>query len=229
VRILLLEDEPIQLDLATRWLTEAGHTVDAFSRGQEALKAVQREGFDLAVLDWMVPDLSGEEILRWLRMRDSRLPVIFATSRDEEEEIAHILGLGADDYAVKPLRRLEFLARVEALRRRSANREEREGQPFEVGAYTVDPRTRSIKLNGTVVKMTPRMSAVGIILFSKRGELVLRTRLYEEVWGQRAELDTRTVDTHVSRLRSALELDGRHGWRLTSVYQQGYRLEEAAS
>ncbi len=225
MRILLLEDDPDQLSIARHWLEEHGHAVHGFANGDEAIKAIERDRFDLAILDWMVPGTNGEAVLLWIRKRDKRMPVVFATARDEEDEIVHILGVGADDYVVKPLRRREFVARVEALGRRSGETQ-RAVQPFEVGPYRIDPAKRSVALAGQVVKMTPRMFAVAILLFRKHGELVSRGQIYEEAWGRREQPDTRTVDTHVSRLRTALELDGRHGWKLSSVYQLGYRLEE---
>lgn len=228
MRIILLEDDPDQLAIARLWLEEKGHQVHGFPRGAEVIRAVERETFDLAILDWMVPDVSGEEVLRWIRKREGRTPVMFATAKDEESEIVHILGLGADDYVVKPLRRMEFLARVEALGRRYGGATAGVDEVIVAGPYRVDGRTRTVALGGEVVKLTPRMAAVALVLFRKRGELVSRGQLYEEVWGRREALETRTVDTHVSRLRQALQLDGRHGWKLTSVYQHGYRLEEAA-
>ena len=227
MRILLLEDDPIQLALAQRWLEEASHAVMGVTRGNDAMKVLGRDTFDLAILDWMIPDLGGDELLRWIRQRHRRLPVMFATARDEEHEVADILRLGADDYVVKPLRRLEFVARVEALGRRSGALVEEADRPIEVGAYRLDPGARVVTLGGRAVKLTPRMMEVALFMFRRRGELVSRSHLYEEVWGRKEPLDTRTVDTHMSRLRQALELDGRHGLRLGSVYQHGYRLEVA--
>ena len=227
MRILYLDDDPLQLKLARAWLEEQGHTVIACAKGADAIKAVERDSFDLAILDWMVPDVSGEEVLRWIRSRGHGIPVMFATSNDSEEEVVHILDLGADDYLVKPLRPREFLARIEALSRRLGAGTPAEREAVELGPYRLDSRTRTISVDGRPVKMTPRMVAVASILFRKAGELVSRAHLYEQAWGRREQLDTRTVDTHVSRLRSALELDGRHGWRLASVYQHGYRLEKA--
>ena len=227
MRILLVEDDPIQLELAQSWLEGNGHSVLGATSGNAALKALERDSFDLAIFDWMVPDLSGQELLRWVRQRQKRLPVMVATSRDDEIEIATVLNLGADDYVVKPLRRLEFLARVDALGRRAGLLGADADDPFDIGPYRVEPRRRAISLAGRAIKMTPRMAEVAVLLFRKRGELVSRAQLYEQVWGQREALDSRTVDTHVSRLRQALELDGRHGWRLSAVYHHGYRLENA--
>jgi len=228
MRILLVEDDPIQLELAQSWLEGNRHLVVGATSGNAALKALERDSFDVAIFDWMIPDVSGQELLRWVRKRQKRLPVMFATSRDDELEIATVLNLGADDYVVKPLRRLEFVARVEALGRRAGVLVNEMDEAFEIGPYRVDPASRAISLAGRVVKMTPRMADVALLLFRKRGELVSRAQLYEQVWGHREALDSRTVDTHVSRLRQALELDGRHGWRLSAVYHHGYRLETAA-
>jgi DNA-binding response OmpR family regulator len=112
---------------------------------------------------------------------------------------------------------------VNALARRVAGRES--DADIDAPPYRVRPAANRVELNGMEVKMTPRMAQVAIALFRKRGELVSRAYLYEVVWGRRERLDTRTVDTHISRVRTALELDGRHGWRLGTVYQHGYRLE----
>jgi len=227
IRVLLVEDDPIQLRLATSWLEEAGHLVSGQTRAAAAIKQMQRESFDLVVVDWMLPEISGEDLLRWIRSRQRRLPVMFATARDEEEEIASILQLGADDYIVKPLRRLEFLARIDALARRSGL--DNEATRIELGPYAIDLPTRTITLDGKTANMTPRMVEIAIMLFRRHGELVSRAHLYEHIWGVAGEPNTRTLDTHVSRLRNALQLDGRHGWRLAAIYQHGYRLEKTAT
>lgn len=227
MRILLLEDDPLQMELARAWLEANGHRVHGVASGTDAMRALERDTFDMAIFDWMVPELEGDELLRWLRQRERRMPVMFATSRDEEEEVAAILALGADDYVAKPLRRLEFLARVDALGRRAGLLESVGDEALELGPWRLERATRTVMLQGRPVKMTPRMTEVAFMIFRRRGELVSRAQLYEQVWGHRTELDTRTVDTHVSRLRQALELDGRHGWKLSAVYQHGYRLEES--
>lgn len=226
MRILLLEDEELQRRLVTTWLEEAGHNVQGCSTGAEAITAVERDSFDLAVLDWEVPQASGEEVLRWIRIRKMIFPVLFATSRDEEDGIIHVLGLGADDYLVKPLRKGEFLARIAALGRR-ARAPAGDAGVIEVGVYRADLTTHDFHIRGEPVRMTPRMRHVAALLFRKCGQVVSRREIYEEVWGHREQMESRSVDTHVSRLRKALQLDGANGLRLTSVYQHGYRLEES--
>jgi two-component system, OmpR family, response regulator RegX3 len=225
MRILHLDDHPLQLDLARAWLEPQGHELVSVTTGGEAIAAMQDSGpFDLVILDWMVPGMSGEEVLRWIRERDQRVPVMFATSNEDEAEIVHILDLGADDYLTKPLRRMEFLARVNALLRRAAP-----AGPTPAGElqpYQLDRATRTVLLQGNTVRMSARMNDLAFHLFDRRGQIVSRREIFKQVWGYSRELESRTVDTFVSRLRTALELDGRHGWRIVSVYQHGYRLEK---
>lgn len=224
MRILYLEDEPLQASLIRGWLEAEGHSVATHGRGVDAIKALEAETFDMAILDWMLPDLSGEHVLQWIRRRWPAMPVLFATAEGEEREIVHILGMGADDYLVKPLRRAEFIARLKALARR-AHLQDAPPAVLELGPYRVDPLNRTIHLEGELVSMTPRMLALALMLFARRGEIVTRAEIYREVWGHVRPLETRTVDTHASRVRRALLLDGRHGLKLVSVYQHGYRLE----
>jgi two-component system response regulator RegX3 len=224
LRILLLEDHPPHSSLARDWLAEEGHVVHAFARGRDAIKAIERESFDLAILDWMVADSSGEEVLRWIRQRRAEMRVLFATSHENQDQIVRVLEMGADDYLVKPLRRAEFLARV-MVADRLMPRPARAVQAFDLPPYRIDAEGHAIYLNGSEVRLTPRLVSVAILLFRRHGELVSRAEMYEQVWGIREALATRSVDTHVSRLRTLLELDGRHGWKLTSIYQHGYRLE----
>ena len=225
VKILHLDDDRFILDLARQWLEGAGHVVTACESGEGAVKAIQNDAFDLAILDRSVPDVPGEEVLRWIRTHQPRMPVIFATAHDHEEEIARILNLGADDYIVKPLRRAEFLARVVAAGRRAGVEA---NSAIEEPPYRVDAKARSITIAGAPVRLTPRLFDLASLLFSRRGELVTRAQIFLQVWGHAEPAESRTVDTHVSRLRHLLELDGRHGWRLVSVYQHGYRLERLA-
>jgi two-component system response regulator RegX3 len=226
MKILHLDDDRFLLDLARGWLEGAGHDVTTCESGAAAIRAIQAARFDLAILDWRIPDVPGDEVLRWIRTHQARMPVIFATALDEESEVAGMLDMGADDYIVKPLRRVEFLARVAAVARRAGI--EGGDAPIVEPPYVVNPKERSITLAGAPVKLSPRLYDLAHLFFARRGELVTRPQIYLQVWGHRDTSESRTVDTHVSRLRHVLELDGRHGWKLTSVYQQGYRLEPAA-
>jgi two-component system response regulator RegX3 len=228
-RIALLEDDPSQAKLVQVWLDSQGLVCRHFSRGNDILSAVLRETFDLVILDWRVPDLSGEEVLRAIRksVREP-LPVLFTTGQNREEDIVHALKAGADDYLTKPLRRLEFLARVDALLRRSRGHGREPDQPLEAGAFRVDPHGRTLHKGDTVVALTQKEFDMALLLFRNIGRLLSRSYLLDTVWGISAEVSTRTVDTHASQLRTKLGLYPEEGWRLSSVYQHGYRLERVS-
>lgn len=228
-RIAVLEDDPSQAKLLQTWITSQGYICRPFDRGGDILNAVLRDTYDLVVLDWRVPDLSGEEVCRAIRksVREP-LPVLFTTGRDREEDIVHALKAGADDYLVKPLRRMEFLARVEALLRRARGHGRDSDAPIEAGAFVIDPHGRTLHKNGVVIELTQKEFEMAALLFRNIGRLLSRSYLLDTVWGISAEVSTRTVDTHASQLRSKLDLYPEGGWRLSAVYQHGYRLERVA-
>ncbi|HEX6265753.1 MAG TPA: response regulator transcription factor [Burkholderiales bacterium] len=224
MRIAYLEDDPDQAALIRKWLEGAGHVCHHFDRGHAVQRSLARESFDLYLLDWHLPDIDGLEVLKEIRARSPRSPVIFATARDRDDDIARVLQAGADDYIAKPVRQGELLARIEAVARRMrgahAAPDVLEHAPFRIhrGARTVEREGRRIEL-------TDKEYALAEFLFMNAGRLVSRQHLLEAVWGLHAKTATRTVDTHMSRLRSKLGLVGDHGWRLASVHQFGYRLE----
>ena len=230
MRIALLEDDQDQADLVCVWLRAAGHSCHAYAMGKDLVRDAQRETFDMFLLDWEVPGMSGAQVLVWIRANIAEpVPVLFVTARQREEDIVHALSSGADDYMVKPLGRLELLARINALARRArSNRPEDEGV-LEFGRLSVDCRARQFKLDGAEVAMTQKDGELALFLLQNIGRLLSRGYILEAVWGQSAEINTRTVDTHVSRIRGKLQLTPEHGWRLSAVYQHGYRLERLES
>lgn len=228
-RIAVLEDDPSQAKLLQHWIAGHGLICHHFSRGGDIVRAVLRDTFDLVILDWQVPDLNGEEVLRAIRksVREP-VPVLFTTGRNREEDIVHALKAGADDYLVKPLRRLEFLARVDALLRRAHGRLREEEAPIEAGAFRIDLEGRALTRNGELIELTQKEFEVAALLFRNVGRLLSRSYLLDSVWGISADVSTRTVDTHISQLRNKLGLYPEEGWRLSAVYQHGYRLERSA-
>lgn len=225
MRIAILEDDAAQQELLQCWIGEAGHESYAFDTGQALQDAVRRETFDLVVLDWNLPDTSGLAILGWIRRHlDWNIPVLFTTSRDREQDIVQALGNGADDYMTKPIKRGETLARINALLRRalldSAEKPVQVYPPFEF-----DLHNQRVKLDNREVNLTHKEFQLALLLFRNTGRLLSRGYLLENVWGVRSELTTRTVDTHISRLRNKLGIRPEHGWRLNAVYHHGYRLE----
>jgi two-component system, OmpR family, response regulator RegX3 len=229
-RIAVLEDDASQARLVENWIASQGYACRLFHRGEDILKAVLRDTYDLVILDWRVPDLSGEEVLRAMRAsaRD-HVPVLFTTAQNREEDIVHALRAGADDYLAKPLRRLEFLARVEALLRRTPGRARDAERPLEAGAFVLDPSGRTLLKDGLPLELTQKEFEMAALLFRNIGRLLSRAYLLDTVWGIDADVGTRTVDTHASQLRSKLGLYPESGWRLSAVYQHGYRLEQLSA
>ena len=224
LRIALLEDDEAQAELMQNWLKDAQHDCHHFATGQKFLQALQRESFDLAILDWGLPDIPGDQVLSSLRDKHGgQIPVLFITSRGQEEDIVHALQHGADDYMSKPVKRAETLARIAALGRRSQPFNDE--QPLEFEPFIVDPSTNTLSKDGTAIELTQKEFELAYFLFRNVGRLVSRGHILESVWGTKPDLNTRTVDTHVSRLRSKLGLTPQTGWRLGAVYQHGYRLE----
>jgi two-component system, OmpR family, response regulator RegX3 len=224
VRIAILEDDPDQLALLKRWIGDDGHDVHGWLSGREAMKMAGRESFDLFMLDWQVPDVSGAEVLQWLRANVSKtVPVLFVTVRDSEQDIVFALEHGADDYMVKPVRRQELLARVHALLRRAYPSEEKKLLSFP--PFEIDIQRSEIRKDGAKIELTPKEFELSVTLFRNIGRLMSRGHLQETVWGRTGDLATRTVDTHVSQVRKKLDLRPETGYRVVPVYNYGYRLE----
>jgi DNA-binding response OmpR family regulator len=232
MRIALLEDDQDQADLVCAWLKAVGHSCRIYALGKDLVREAKRETFDMFLLDWEVPGMSGAEVLVWIRANvTEHVPVLFVTARQREEDIVHALTSGADDYMVKPLGKLELLARVEALGRRARVGERPDEAMLDYGRLRIDCQGRQVLLGGEVVPMTQKDYELTLFLLRNVGRLLSRGHILEAVWGQSAEINTRTVDTHVSRIRGKLQLTPENGWRLSAVYQHGYRLEriEAAA
>lgn len=227
MRIALLEDEAEQAELVALWLEAAEHDCQIYATAKAFMKAVSRESFDLLIVDWMLPDINGDKVVEWVRANlDWPIPIIFVTQRDSEQDIVTALELGADDYMSKPTKRMELIARVNALQRR-VNLHSTEEEQLSFGVYHMDANKRTLRLNDTPIDLTTKEFDLALFLFRNAGRVVSRGHILESVWGSTAELNTRTVDTHVSRLRRKLDINEEHGWRLRAVYQHGYRLESA--
>lgn len=226
MRIALLEDDLDQSVLLSRWLAEAGHQVSEFADGSDFLRAVLRDSYDLLLLDWELPGISGFDVLRRYRRSERRgendyTPIVFITIKGREANLVQALEAGADDYIVKPVRRRELLARIKAVTRKVFG----EGELRHTAPFVFDEDKRTISVDGEVIELTYREYDLALFLFRKQGRVISRTHLLESIWGRHGgDLHTRTVDTHISRLRKKLGLEER-GWKLTAVYQQGYRLE----
>jgi DNA-binding response OmpR family regulator len=197
-----------------------------FPTASDFRRRLGNEAVDLVLLDRSLPDARGLEVLSWIRQSpNASLPVIFLTASGDEADIVEGLAAGADDYVVKPPKQGELLARVAAvLRRRGVDAEG--SDTLELPPYSIDSQRRQVSINGEPVDLTQREYELACYLFRRQGRIVSRDALLENVWNLAGGVSTRTVDTHISRLRKKLGLSGEYGWRLTAVYQHGYRIEQ---
>jgi two-component system, OmpR family, phosphate regulon response regulator PhoB len=224
-RILIVEDEA-DLSLLLGYNLEAeGYVVENVERGDEAELRLAENAPDLVILDWMLPGVSGLEICRRLRARESTrtLPVIMVTARGEEAERVRGLSVGADDYVVKPFSVPELMARVRALLRRS--RPERIAERLYAGDLDLDRETRRVRRGVRDIHLGPTEFRLLEYLLEKPGRVFSRAQLLDGVWGQAAEVDERTVDVHVGRLRKALSR-GRERDPIRTVRGTGYAFDE---
>lgn len=227
MRISLLEDDSDHAEIAIHWLESAGHSVTHFFTAQSFLRQTLRESFDLHILDWVLgEDKSGFGVLTEIRnQREDSAPIIFVTAKDREDAIASALNAGADDYLIKPIRETELVARVNAVARRAGIITPSRGS-LSYDPYTFDLERHELRLDGAPVALTQREYQLALFLFQRTGMLVSREHVLEAIWGMdQAKVHTRTVDTHIYRLRKKLGFSKESGWTLTSVYQHGYRLE----
>ena len=222
--IWLLEDDPAQAQMLIGWLQDAGHSITHFPRGTEIIEALAASPghFDLIILDWELPDTTGMAVLSEIRSKVSwHVPVLFVTQREAETDIVSALASGADDYMVKQISQAEFIARVDALGRRLANQE----LDFDIGPYNFKPQSQTVLLNGQPCDLTAKDFDLAWYMFRHQGRLLSREQLLRDVWGV-SGLNTRTVDVHVSRIRKRLNIVPEQGFRIKTIYQHGYRLEQ---
>jgi DNA-binding response OmpR family regulator len=225
MKICLLEDEIDQARRLSDLLIKNEHHCEFYHTGQSCLGAANKHQYDLYILDWQLPDMDGTDVLIEMRQNMKiNTPVLFLTQRDAEQDIVTALKSGADDYLTKPAREAELIARIDALGRRvstSAGLREEEHH----GLFTINYQNRAIKLNNENIAVTEKDFELAAIMFQNKGKLLSREFLLERVWGISSSLNTRTVDTHVSRLRRRIGLKPENGFRIKTVYQHGYRLE----
>jgi DNA-binding response OmpR family regulator len=226
MRIAILEDDPSQLELLSNWVTAAGHHPVPFERAEAFLNAMPQQQFEMLIFDWNLPDAAGIEILKQVR-QTSKVPVLFCTARAAQDDVLKGLREGADDYLIKPLRRLELLARIEAVARRARKKQATNGA-FEASEFRVDCESRTITRDGAVIELTAKDFDLAVLFFRNVGRLLSRAHIHQAVWGATGAITSRTLDTHVSRIRNKVGLLPAHGWHLQSVYAHGYRLEQVA-
>jgi two-component system, OmpR family, phosphate regulon response regulator PhoB len=224
-RILIVEDEIDVALLLTYGLETEGYLVDSVARGDEAERRLAESAPDLLILDWMLPGVSGIEICRRLRARETTrtLPIIMVSARAEEAERVRGLAVGADDYVVKPFSMIELTARVHALLRRS--RPERIAERLHAGDLDLDRLTRRVRRGDRDIRLAPTDFRLLEYLLEKPGRVFSRAQLLDLVWGRSAEVDERTVDVHIGRLRKKLS-KGKERDLIRTVRSAGYAIDD---
>lgn len=224
--VLVVEDEQSLALLLAYNLEAEGYSVERVERGDDAeLRLAEAPAPDLVILDWMLPGVSGLELCRRLRAREGTrtLPVIMLTARGEENERVRGLSVGADDYVVKPFSVPELMARVKSLMRRA--RPERIASRLKAGDLDLDRETRRVRRSGREVHLGPTEFRLLEFLMERPGRVFSRAQLLDGVWGLSVEIDERTVDVHVGRLRKSLSR-GREVDPLRTVRGAGYAFDE---
>ncbi|MBT8141208.1 MAG: response regulator transcription factor [Gammaproteobacteria bacterium] len=226
MRIAYLEDDLDQSAVVKNWLESAGHVVMHFSSSKDFLKSIGRDSYDLMILDWLLPGVSGIEVMTHVRTTlKTYTPILFVTQKDQEKDVVEALEKGADDFMAKPLRKLELLARVTAVTRRVLGMNE--DQLPEASPYEFRGDSTTVVLGDEAIELTHREYDLARFLFSRAGRVVSRAHILQSIWGfTTMDMNTRTVDTHVSRLRKKLKIGQDNGWQLNAIYQHGYRLEK---
>jgi DNA-binding response OmpR family regulator len=226
-RILLVDDEQSVQTLLTYPLLKEGYEVIPAHDGREALDRFADQRFDLVVLDIMLPEVDGIEVCRRMRSR-SQVPIIMLTAKDDEIDKVLGLEMGADDYITKPFSVREFRSRVRAALRRAEMRRGRRvaEEPISVGDLKIDFERRAVTMRGQPLRLTYVEFEVLAALAGSPGRVHTREMLLEQVWGDSAYRDSRTIDVHIRHLREKLEADPRSPEYLLTVRGVGYRFRD---
>jgi len=226
-RVLVVEDSELAVGLRVN-LEREGYEVEVARDGRCGLELARAWGPDLVVLDLMLPELDGLHVLRALRQEGRATPVLVLTARGQESDKVLGLKLGADDYVTKPFGLLELLARVEALLRRSDSPLPEGDALHRFGDVELREGSRTVLRAGEPVELTPKEFDLLLVLLRARGDVVSRHELLRRVWGYRADIATRTLDTHVAELRRKLEPEAGTPRHILTVRKVGYRLAHLA-
>lgn len=225
MRIALMEEDPRQMESVSTWLEGAGYTCHVYAFGQNLIRALSRESFDLFLVSWTPSDVTGEDLLQAIRrVHRIRPPIIVMSPRVEVTELAAMIRAGASDYLIRPISREAMLTRIEGVFRDSMLT-----QPMSsivsVREFEINLKEQRILRNGTPIVLTQKEFGLGAYLLTNVGRQLSRGQLLHSAWGSDWPTGTRTLDTHISRLRTKLSLIRENGWDLHAIYRQGYRLE----
>ncbi|CAG9273822.1 Transcriptional regulator [Burkholderia cepacia] len=223
--ILLVEGDPGQASAFKKALRGSNREISLACNSARAIQFLRKESAKLVVLDWRIPDSNGLDLLHWIRANLGDDPVVlFLATRTLEVDVAAALDAGADEYIGKPFREIELVARVNALLRRKDRNKKNESK-VEVGAYVINSLARIITIHGKIVELTAKEFALANFLFNNVGSVVSRDSLSTLAWGRTLDGTSRSLDTHIYRLRRKLALCPENGMQLSAVYTHGYRLD----
>jgi len=224
MHIAILQRDATQRGHIEHVLTQGGHTCLPFTDGLVLTQELAASTVDMLVLDWHGARLSGTEVLRTVRaVSGNHMPVLFASADMSDDSVVQALAVGADDYVSLPVCPSVFRARVDALLRR-AFPDRYDNVTLDAGPYHFDMRRQWVTLNGNPIILSGTQYRLASLFFANVGRVLSREHIYAMVWGRDLQTLTRTIDSHVSRLRVLLEIDERNGFRLQPVYKNGYRL-----
>jgi two-component system, OmpR family, alkaline phosphatase synthesis response regulator PhoP len=224
-RILIVEDNANLAFGLSRSVEAEGYQVDVAEDGRKGLELARAHRPDLIILDLMIPEIDGYQVLRTLREEGQQMPVLVLTARSEEADRVFGFRLGADDYVTKPFSLSELIARVKAILRRTQTAAPAHPPTEKFGAVEVNPASRTVTKAGESVQLTPKEFDLLLALIRRRGAVASRLELLKEVWGHQAEVMTRTVDIHVAELRRKVEQDPSQPKHILTVWKAGYRFE----
>ena len=228
MRITVFDEDRSQRSLLLDTLTGAGHSCDVFDHAKILLSHLKREKFDLLIFNGMLTSVDNMTILQWVREQAPSVPVLLIASTTAADTILAGLAAGANDYLIKPLRRAELLVRVELLLRR-AYPTHNPVEHDQFGKYLFESRAARLSIDGKAVALTQKEFNLALLLFRNIGRPLSRATILETVWAlesEAASVTSRTVDTHISRVRSKLGLRPENGYQLAPVYSYGYQLEK---
>lgn len=224
-RILIVDDEPSITEFVSYAMRKEGYETEVASNGEEALDKIEHEHFDLFILDIMLPGIDGYELCRRIRTKMST-PILFLSARDAEINKVVGLKLGADDYLAKPFGVRELLARTHALLRRSQGMESSTGSEITAGGITLNEDTHVAEGDKGPIDLTPREFELLACLMRNAGKVVSREDLLHDAWNWEFITETKTVDTHIKRLRDKIEAAGYDPKLVETVRGYGYRFRK---
>ena len=224
-RILIVDDEPSITEFVSYAMQKEGYLTEIASDGEEALRKIEHQHFDLFILDIMLPGIDGYELCRRIRTKMST-PILFLSARDTELNKVVGLELGADDYLAKPFGVRELLARTRALLRRSQGNEMVSGNEISAGGITLNEDTHVAQGDKGAIDLTPREFELLACLMRNAGKVVSREDLLHDAWNWEFITETKTVDTHIKRLRDKIESAGYDPKLVETVRGYGYRFKK---